>query len=155
MLLLLTIALVLVAAITLLIGIIGDSLLLIFVSIFCSLGAGATLLVLSSASKKRAREGAAPAAAGPPPIESRPAAATPIVGAEPEPTVPAPTLVTADGAVSAAASDGEFPIANYDALKVSEIVPRLETLDLDALDMVLEREGTRRSAPRSSPASTS
>jgi hypothetical protein len=152
-LLLLTIALVLVAAITLLIGIIGDSLLLIFVSIFCSLGAGATLLVLSSASKKRARETAAPAAAGPAPLESTKTEETkPVVGAETVPTVPSPALAEAAPAEPVAetpapkpaaappATPAEFPIENYDDLKVSEITPLLDGLDLDQLDLVLERE---------------
>lgn len=150
MLLLLTIALVLVAAITLLIGIIGDSLLLIFVSIFCSLGAGATLLVLSSASKKRARE-TAPAAAGPAPLESTQSASSASVAPdepdEPETAVAsvreAPAPVPAAEVVATAATESlptGFPIDGYDDLKVSEILPLLDDLDLDQLDMVLERE---------------
>jgi hypothetical protein len=136
-LLVLTIVLVLVAAVTLLIGIFSDSLALIYVSIAASFGAAAVLALLSYMTRRRQR----PLAAG---DEAAPAAA-PAAAPEPTPSpAPAveeePTLVTAAAATGAASSGGAFPIQNYEGLKVGEILPRLEGLDLDQLEQVAQRE---------------
>jgi hypothetical protein len=127
-LLLLTILLVLVAAVTLLIGIFSDQLTLIYVSIASSILAALVLTALSQISK-RGSQAAVPEGA-PAPLDEvpAPAAAPPRVTEE-------PTLVT-----PAVSLDDEFPLANYDDLKVSDILPALATLDLDQLEQVAQRE---------------
>ena len=141
-LLLVTILLVLIAAVTLLIGIFGDNLALIFVSIGSSALAAIVLAVLSQMNKRTARE--AETTTGPKPLptqqapEPAPVAAAPSVAAVPA-TVPPPeepTLVT-----DALPSD-ELPIADYDSLRVNEILPALEELDLDQLELVAQHEET-------------
>ncbi|MBV8986561.1 MAG: hypothetical protein JO248_19185, partial [Acidimicrobiia bacterium] len=134
--------LVLAAAVTLVIGLLNSGLGLIYVSIGCSVAAGIVLALAV--------------------VRSRPErAAAPAVGSErlralEEEEAPTVTVVPTRGGrrrgaqapeeeeeVEVAASgDGEgvFPIADYDELKVGEIVSLLPELDEDELEMVRERE---------------
>ncbi len=141
MLLLVTIALVLVAAVTLLIGIISDNLALIFISIGASAVAAIVLAVLSQMSRRKGK-GAA---------EAVPAVAadssTPAAPPAPEPTaatVVADEPTTTMPAVSAPAASLDLPIADYDSLRVNEILPRLDDLDLDELEAVAQHEETHK-----------
>ena len=144
MLLLVTILLVLIAAVTLLIGIFSDNLALIFISIGASALAAIVLGVLSQVSKRKGRE--ATASTGPEPLPAREPAT---VGggrqaeqaaasiAEVGQPVGAPSdATTTMPKVSAAA----LPIAGYDTLRVNEILPALESLDLDQLEAVAQHE---------------
>jgi hypothetical protein len=132
--------LVLAAAVTLVIGLLNSGLGLIYVSIGCSVAAGIVLALAV--------------------VRSRPErAAAPGVGSErlralEEEEVPAVTVVPTRGGRRRAAEeveeevevgasgDGEavFPIADYDELKVGEIVSLLPELDEDELEMVRDRE---------------
>jgi hypothetical protein len=143
-LLLVTIVLVLIAAVTLLIGIFGDSLALIFVSIGASVIAAIVLGVVSQMSKRRPQE--AMAAGGPAPLAAEPT----VRGADAEEPVTArigavggaaagEATSTASG-VSGAATGGALAIADYDSLRVNEIMPKLEGLDLDELEAVAQHE---------------
>lgn len=142
MLLLVTIALVLVAAVTLLIGIISDNLALIFISIGASAVAAIVLAVLSQMSRKKGKSAA----------EAVPASASDSSGASVTPAAPEPTAATvvADEptttmpAVSAPAASLELPIDGYDSLRVNEILPRLDDLDLDELEAVAQYEETHK-----------
>ena len=131
MLLLVTIGLVLVGAVSLVIGFISNALGWIYLSIFCSIVAAGVLVLFS----RMSRQAPAVSGAGPAPIPEtgEPTAATAAVGAE-EPAT-APVVVP-----EAAAATAAFPIPNYDSLKVNEIVPKLSGLALDQLDAVRERE---------------
>ena len=156
MLLLVTILLVLVAAVTLLIGIFSDELALIFISIGASALAAIVLAVLSQVSRRKGR--APSTATGPEPLPARTPAPSPSpapVAATPSPAAP-PAEVDLDAGdevdvddtptevvpVAAAASTGPaaLPIAGYDALRVNEILPKLEGLDLDQLEDVAQHE---------------
>jgi len=129
--------LVLAAAVTLVIGLLNSGLGLIYVSIGCSVAAGVVLALAV--------------------VRSRPErAAAPAVGSErlralEEEESPTVTVVPTRGSKRGAAADeeevevasdgeGVFPIADYDDLKVGEIVSLLPELDEDELEMVRERE---------------
>ena len=134
--------LVLAAAVTLVIGLLNSGLGLIYVSIGCSVAAGIVLALAV--------------------VRSRPErAAAPAVGSErlralEEEEAPSVTVVPTRGGRRRAAEeveeeeevevgasgDGEavFPIADYDELKVGEIVSLLPELDEDELEMVRDRE---------------
>src|SRR5207302_1283980 len=134
--------LVLAAAVTLVIGLLNSGLGLIYVSIGCSVAAGIVLALAV--------------------VRSRPErAAAPAVGSErlralEEEEAPSVTVVPTRGGRRGAAaeadeeeeelepatSDGEgvFPIADYDELKVGEIVSLLPELDDDELEQVRDRE---------------
>lgn len=132
MLLLVTIGLVLVGAVSLILGFVTNALGWIYLSIACSVIAAAVLVLFSRMSRTQ------PAVAGdagpaPLPDTGQPTAAISAVGA---PATEAVAVPEAGAAVAALA----FPIDDYDSLKVNEIVPRLNGLDLDQLDMVRERE---------------
>jgi hypothetical protein len=137
-LLLLTIALVLVGAVSLVIGFVGGEQLPIFISIACSLLAGVVLVVFSRMSR---RQGAPATAGGPAPLADEGAPATArqaaVSDAEVEEAVQEPEPAAAGGNAFAAES---FPIEDYDELLVSEILPLLAELDADELEMVRERE---------------
>jgi hypothetical protein len=148
-LLLVTIVLVLIAAVTLLIGIFSDNLALIFISIGASALAAIVLAVLSQMSRRRGRTTSV--ATGPEPLPAR----TPEPAATPSPAATAPASVPAataapplDAPVAAepptsvlpAVSAGELPIAGYDELRVNEILPKLDDLDLDQLELVAQHE---------------
>ena len=134
MLLLLTIALVLVGAVSLVIGFVGGEQLPIFISIACSVLAGVVLVVFSRMSR---RQGAPAASGGPAPIAEE-AAPTARVGAVSDAEVEE-AVTEAEPAGRGFAAD-EFPIEDYDELLVSEILPLLAELDADELEIVRERE---------------
>jgi hypothetical protein len=137
--------LVLAAAVTLVIGLLNSGLGLIYVSIGCSVAAG---IVLALAVVRSRPERAAAPGAGSERLRALEEEETPAV------TV-VPTRARRGRAVeedeveeddveyeSAASGNGEavFPIADYDELKVGEIVSLLPELDHDELEMVRERE---------------
>ena len=156
MLLLLTIALVLVGAVALVIGFISGEQVPIFISIACSLLAGAVLFAFSRMSRRQA----APAAAGgPAPLAASDDGAEPAAAAADEEEdveaeeveeveEPARERVAASvgGREAASSSSGgewsadDFPIEDYDELLVSEILPLLTELEADELEMVHTRE---------------
>lgn len=159
MLLLLTIALVLVGAVALVIGFISGEQVPIFISIACSLLAGAVLFAFSRMSRRQA----APAAAGgPAPLGAAGEAAVADAVAEHDEEQPVPAsgsdefeeveepvrerVAAGVGARAAASSGGgewsadDFPIEDYDELLVSEILPLLTELEADELEMVHTRE---------------
>jgi hypothetical protein len=137
-LLLLTIALVLVGAVSLVIGFVGGDQLPIFISIACSVLAGVVLVVFSRMSR---RQGAPATAGGPAPLADEAAPATKrqaaVSDAEVEDAVQEPE--PAEAASSSFAAD-EFPIEDYDELLVSEILPLLAELEVDELEVVRARE---------------
>jgi hypothetical protein len=78
----------------------------------------------------------APAGAAPPAAPHAPAAHPPA-----EPTEPAaPAVPAGDAEVGGAPGDGAFPIATYDELRVTEVLPLLASLDAAALAEVRDRE---------------
>lgn len=111
MVLLVTIGLVIISALTLVIGFIQDSVGWIYGSIGCSILA-AVILIISARSGR-----VAPAAAG--------AGAAPLDYAASDDTV---------------ISDAAFPISDYDELLVTEIIPLLSALDAAELEQVRARE---------------
>jgi hypothetical protein len=153
-LLLVTILLVLVAAVTLLIGIFSDNLALIFVSIGASALAAIVLAVLSQVSRRKDRA-ATSGATAPEPLAKRedvPARAAESIAATGEPVVraevaPTETLAAVPAATSSApeaAAPADLPIANYASLRVNEILPKLDALDLDELEAVAQYEETNK-----------
>lgn len=145
MLLLVTILLVLVAAVTLLIGIFSDELWLIFVSIGASALAAIVLAVLSQVSRRKGRAATTATAPEPLPARQDTSAATATAAASSIAQVGEPVPTAADVAgvadaptetVEAVPAAGALPIADYDALRVNEILPKLQTLDLDELEAV-------------------
>ncbi len=126
MLLLLTIGLVLVGAVSLVIGFVSQNTLPIYISIACSVAAGLVLLVFSRMNRRQA--------------------VVPAAAVADDGTGPATTEFVLQEARSAArpaaatAVDDGFPIEDYDQLLVSEIVPLLPELDLEELDAVRARE---------------
>jgi len=159
-LLLLTIALVLVGAVSLIIGFIQDSLLPIYISIGCSVLAAAVLIAFSRISRREvgrvvtlpASPGAVPAASGGTfaGVSQAAAPATSVVGgratvAEEEPTESIRVLTRVPHEVEEEEEEELggpelFPIADYDDLRVSEIVPLLAELDPDELEEVRQAE---------------
>jgi hypothetical protein len=117
-LLLVTIGLVLVGAVSLVIGFASNSLPWIYISIVCSVVAGGVLVVFSRMSRQQAATAGSAAAGGPA-----------------ETAVEAPEERT-----EAVRVMGAFPIDDYDSLKVGEIVTALDDLDADELERVRERE---------------
>jgi len=132
--------LVLAAAVTLVIGLLNSGLGLIYVSIGCSVAAG---IVLALAVVRSRPERAAAPAVGSERLRALEEDETPTVT-----VVPTrggrrkPAEVADEDEEVAASGDGEgvFPIADYDDLKVGEIVSLLPELDEDELEMVRERE---------------
>jgi len=131
--------LVLAAAVTLVIGLLNSGLGLIYVSIGCSVAAGIVLALAVVRSR--------------PDRAAAPSAGTERLRALEEEEAPSVTVVPTRGRRGQAAqeveeeevdetADGEgvFPIADYDDLKVGEIVSLLPELDEDELEMVRERE---------------
>ncbi|HVF73681.1 MAG TPA: hypothetical protein VM938_01425 [Acidimicrobiales bacterium] len=120
----------LIGAIALVIGFVSSSLAPIYLSIACSIVAGVVLVVFSRMSRKQ------PATAG---VAAGDDSGPPTAALE---AVPSDEPVAAATQTSApvAVPDVEFPIEDYDKLKVGEIIPLLPELDLDELDAVRERE---------------
>ncbi|HEX2193233.1 MAG TPA: hypothetical protein VHH09_08565 [Acidimicrobiales bacterium] len=177
--------LVLVAAITLVIGLLQSGLAIIYVSIACSVLAGIVLFIAVLRGRPEPRPAAAPAPARPEPAAAPPAPAPADTAwrpsappapadaqAEPEaapapppppPSAPErePVLAGSRSGAAAAteagvgdrteqidqaaieeavATDGEFPIHNYDKLRATEILPMLADLDDEQLEAVRRRE---------------
>ena len=133
--------LVLAAAVTLVIGLLNSGLGLIYVSIGCSVAAG---IVLALAVVRSRPERAAAPAVGSERLRALEEEEAPTVtvvptrggrrrGAEEVPEEAEEVEAGADG-------EGVFPIADYDELKVGEIVSLLPELDEDELEMVRDRE---------------
>jgi hypothetical protein len=156
---LLSFALVLVATVLLVLGLLNDDgLTLIYLSIASSVGAAVVLLVALRLNKPRADQ----RAAEPLPL--------------PEPAVePVPALVTSGAPATSSASEQEasewlaseqeswpadtgdawqegdeveFPIADYDSLTVGQILPLLPQLYADEIDVVEERERLTKARPQ-------
>ena len=136
--------LVLAAAVTLVIGLLNSGLGLIYVSIGCSVAAGIVLAL--AVVRSRPERAAAPAGAGSErlrALEDEEAPTVTVVPTRGGRRKAAPEVVDEEEEVEVAArGDGEgvFPIADYDDLKVGEIVSLLPELDEDELEMVRERE---------------
>lgn len=131
-----SLVLVIIAAVTLVIGLLSSGLPLVIVSIVASFLAGVFLIltVLRDRPQAEAMAGAGSAPAGEAPPEPAGSAAA---------AAPAAAVATDDRDVTEEEplEDEEyFPIADYDDLRVSEIVPLLPELDDDELEMVRERE---------------
>lgn len=99
-------------------------------------------------SRRKARE-EAPSATAAAPLVPEPAAATatgagsvtPVVAIPPEEPTLADAPVAAVAAPTAAAASGaRLPIDDYDSLRVNEILPKLDDLDLDELEQVAQHE---------------
>jgi hypothetical protein len=128
---LLSFLLVLAAAVTLVIGLLNGGLGLIYLSIACSVGAGIVLALAVVRSRPRT----VPALGGPAPI--------PGGWGDDEPTAIQPASVRrrdAEPADVPAYDEESFPIANYDALKVTDILPLLPELERDELEQVRAHE---------------
>ncbi|MEO7837168.1 MAG: hypothetical protein ABIS21_05955, partial [Acidimicrobiales bacterium] len=152
MLLLVTIGLVLVGAVSLVIGFVSNSLPPIYLSIACSVVAGIVLVVFSRMSKRQEAGGPSTSAFTPAPSPGT-WMPTPSTPPPPAPSYQSPTSPARAGEAEAASSPArsapagatavaveDFPIDGYDTLRVSQILPALDELDLDALDVVRERE---------------
>jgi hypothetical protein len=174
--LLLTVGLILVGFVLLLIGLLADVYALVYLAIGCAMAAGLVLLVYSRLSRRQAAPVAAapgaPAGQGapapatrpwtPPPAPPRPEPTAAPAWTPPPPPEPTVTLGAVEsergpdtevapvvvGTIPRPEDEVMFPIADYDELRVSEILPLLPELDLDELDVVRARElaGKRRSA---------
>jgi hypothetical protein len=114
----------------LLIGIFGNSLAFIFVSIGASFLAAIVLAVLSQMNKRKGREVAVPSGV---------AVDAAIADVAPATRVDQAPLAAPAAAASVAAG---MPISNYETLRVNEILPALEKLDLDQLEAVAQHEET-------------
>jgi hypothetical protein len=135
--------LVLAAAVTLVIGLLNSGLGLIYVSIGCSVAAGIVLAL--AVVRSRPERAAAPAATGSERLRALEEEETPTVTVVPTRGRRGRQAVEVEEEeveVGAASGDGEglFPIADYDELKVGEIVSLLPELDQDELEMVRDRE---------------
>lgn len=167
MLLLLAIALVLIGVVTLVIGIISNTLAWVFISIGATVAAGIVLYVLYRLGRKQAAAGvgtfgaadqaapqpvvpAAPVVPAPTAVPPAPVPAAADTGFAPVPAGPAteeldagrlaPSPVVTALPDSYEDEEDLFPIAEYDDLRVAEILPLLPELDADELDVVRERE---------------
>jgi hypothetical protein len=144
--------LVLAAAVTLVIGLLNSGLGLIYVSIGCSVAAGA---VLALAVVRSRPERAAATQVGTERLraleETQETPAVTVVPArgrrgrrgaeeEAEPEEAEGRDLDLEGARASGNGEAVFPIADYDELKVGEIVSLLPELDHDELEMVRERE---------------
>ena len=107
-----SLVLVIVAAVTLVIGLLSSGLPLVIVSIASSALAGIFLILTVVRERPAVEEAGEPAPLAQPPV-------------------PVPL---------AAARSDEFPIADYDDLRVSEVLPLLPELDPDELELVRDRE---------------
>jgi hypothetical protein len=134
--------LVLAAAVTLVIGLLNSGLGLIYVSIGCSVAAGIVLAL--AVVRSRPERAAAPAVGSERlrALEEEEAPTVTVVPTRGGKRRAAEPVVEEDEEEVEASGDGEgvFPIADYDELKVGEIVSLLPELDEDELDMVRERE---------------
>jgi len=145
-----TILLVVIGAISLVIGFVQSSLLPIYISIGCSVLAAVVLLIFSRMTTKSQQ--VVTAGGGPMPLDERPARSD---RTEPVPAFAGTGLIgesssetfAPDGGFGGSMGDepddiddDDFPIERYDTRRVGEILPLLAELDLDELDLVRERE---------------
>ena len=134
--------LVLAAAVTLVIGLLNSGLGLIYVSIGCSVTAGIVLAL--AVVRSRPERAAAPAVGSERlrALEEEEAPTVTVVPTRGGRRRPAEEVEEEEEEEVAASGDGEavFPIADYDDLKVGEIVSLLPELDQDELEMVRDRE---------------
>ena len=159
MLLLVTILLVVVGAISLVIGYVQSETVPIFVSIGCSIVAGALLLIftrMTAKTQKSESSSGSPAPSGFAPSERTDAvpamAGTGFLGRRSSEEAFAGDSDAADAGGTALArydadddddepaADDDFPIERYDSRRVGEILPLLAELDVDELDVVREHE---------------
>ncbi len=174
MLVLLSFALVLVATVLLVLGLLSDDgLTLIWISIASSGGAAVVLLAALRANRSRTTESAVPdveplfepalVGGG---AETAPSATTPAAAAASAPDTTAEVgewlaadqddswgdaTVTMDQDDEDDEDDGEevdFPIADYDTLSVGQILPLLPQLYSDEIDVVEERERLTKARPQ-------
>jgi hypothetical protein len=133
--------LVLAAAVTLVIGLLNSGLGLIYVSIGCSVAAG---VVLARAVVRSRPERAAATQVGTERLRALEETETPTVTVVPprKRGAAAEDVDELDVEEAGVSPNGEslFPIADYDELKVGEIVSLLPELDRDELEMVRDRE---------------
>jgi hypothetical protein len=134
--------LVLAAAVTLVIGLLNSGLGLIYVSIGCSVAAGIVLAL--AVVRSRPERAAAPAVGSERlrALEEEEAPTVTVVPTRGGRRRPAEEVEEEEEEEVAASGDGQavFPIADYDDLKVGEIVSLLPELDQDELEMVRDRE---------------
>jgi len=148
---LLSFALVLVATVLLVLGLLSDGLGLIYVSIASSVAAAVVLVVALRLNKGRGGEEAAAPALGQPEQEPKPV-----------PAAVAPQAATTSGTDwlaeerDASSDEGgwdsedevDFPIADYDSLSIAQILPLLPQLYSDEIDVVEEREQSTKARPK-------
>jgi len=127
-LLLVTIGLVVVGAVSLVIGFVQNSLPPIYISIVCSLLAAGVLVVFSRMSRRQAVTAPLGSDLG------RPRGPTPAA------PVRSPEVAEEVTVVPQPRRETLFPIADYDELRVAEILPLLEELDDEELQLVLDHE---------------
>jgi hypothetical protein len=157
---LLSFGLVLVATVLLVLGLLADDgLTLIYVSIACSVLAGVVLVVATRLGRPKAgTESAGPAPlpeTSAPPAPAPAPASAPVADtlprSEPVPPddsfAPEPETVTVPPVETVPDEDDEdfFPIADYDDLRVNEILPLLPELYADEIDVVEEKERSGKS----------
>jgi hypothetical protein len=143
-LLLVAIALVLIGVVTLIVGIFSDTLFWVFISIGSTVLAGVVLYVLYRLGRRQAVP-APVSAPAPAPAITEPTPVVPVATAadvrEPEPVlVGAGAGAGSEYAPSESDGDYDFPIAEYDELRVAEILPLLPELDAEELRTVRARE---------------
>ncbi|MEX2294226.1 MAG: hypothetical protein WD691_10610, partial [Acidimicrobiales bacterium] len=156
MLVLLSFALVLVATVLLVLGLLNDGLGLIYVSIASSVAAAAALIVALRMNKARTGDqpSVAPSLSDPESDRERITPAVPEVAT----STSAPTSGTdwlaeeADWPADEDNVDGEdevdFPIADYDSLSIAQILPLLPQLYSDEIEVVEEREQQTKARPK-------
>jgi len=148
---LLSFLLVLAAAVTLVIGLLNSGLALIYVSIACSVAAGIVLALAVVRSRPRERAATSVGTERLRALEGEAEPAVTVVSPrgraatyeeEEEELEPTRAVDVLDVEPAGVGGDGEgvFPIADYDDLKVGEIVALLPELDPDELEMVRRRE---------------
>jgi hypothetical protein len=156
---LLSFALVLVATVLLVLGLLNDDgLTLIYLSIASSVGAAIVLMAALRMNKPRAGEQQRVSAPDPIPVPVAAAAAGSSVF-EPAPAEAATEVVKSewlaseqdawpDGETWDEGDEVEFPIAEYDTLTVGQILPLLPQLYADEIEVVEERERLTKARPQ-------
>ena len=154
MLVLLSFALVLVATVLLVLGLLNDGLGLIYVSIASSVAAAAVLIAALRLNKTRTSDESAttPSLSQPEPVPAA-AAADEVTASIPtsgtdwlaaEPDWPA----EGDDDDDDGEAEVDFPIADYDSLSIAQILPLLPQLYSDEIDVVEEREQETKARPK-------
>ena len=167
MLLLVTIGLVVIAAVALVIGFVSNQLPPIYISIGCSFVAAVVLALFSRLSRRQAAQATATGRAPSPLFGTEDITPAPVPAdtgilvragaprfedeeeageaeAEPEPMFAAGTEAAPSAAEPVWAEALVFPIADYEELRVAEILPLLPELDADELEQVRDHEQSSR-----------